>query len=74
MSPKKICNILLNNFLGILNKHKIGVEDCGIGPDDFLYLAKLLHTGAIDKKQFSDIVDKRISEHKQELDNEKTNL
>ena len=65
MSPKKICNILLNNFLGILNKHKVGVADCGIEPEDFLCLAKLLHTGALDKKQFSEIVDRRIAEHKQ---------
>lgn len=69
MSPKKICNILLNNFLGILNKHKVGVKDCGIEPDDFLYLAKLLHTGAIDKKQFSDIIDRRIEEYKNEKAN-----
>lgn len=64
MIPKKICNILLNNFMGILNKHKVNVTNCGIEPEDFRHLAQLLHTGAIDKKQFAAIVENRIEEFK----------
>lgn len=66
MTHKFICNVLLNNFLGILNKHKININDCGITPDDFVILSKLLYTGAIDKKQFAETVDKRIEEYKNE--------
>ena len=64
MNYKHYCNILLNNFLGILNKHRINIKDCGITPDEFVVLSKLLYTGAIDKKRFREIVDKRIEEYK----------
>lgn len=66
MNPKKLCNILLNNFLGILNKHKVTVSDCGIPSEDFYTLAQLLYTGAIDRKMFTDIIEKRIESYKYE--------
>jgi Asp-tRNA(Asn)/Glu-tRNA(Gln) amidotransferase B subunit len=66
MNPKKLCNILLNDFLGILNKHKVGVADCGITPEDFEILAKLQYTGAIDKTQFKTMVENRVINYKKE--------
>jgi Asp-tRNA(Asn)/Glu-tRNA(Gln) amidotransferase B subunit len=54
-----------NNFLGALNKNKVKINDCGISPDDFAVLSKLLYTGVIDKKQFMEIIDKRINQCKQ---------
>jgi Asp-tRNA(Asn)/Glu-tRNA(Gln) amidotransferase B subunit len=66
VNPKKLCNILLNDFLGVLNKHKVGVANCGITPEDFEVLAKLQYTGAIDKNQFKQMVENRIIQFKNE--------
>ncbi len=66
MNAKKMTNILLNNFLGIINKHKVNINECGIEPEDFRYLAQLMYCEVIDKKQFAEIVERRISEVKAE--------
>ena len=66
MSPKILCNVLLNDFLGILNKHKVGVVDCGISPEDFVVLAKLQYTGVLNKNEFKLLVEKRVLQYKNE--------
>jgi Asp-tRNA(Asn)/Glu-tRNA(Gln) amidotransferase B subunit len=66
MNTKKLTNILLNNFLGVINKHKVKINECGVDPEDFRYLAQLMHCGVIDKKQFAEIIEQRIEEVKTE--------
>ena len=65
MNAKKLTNILLNDFQGILNKHKVTVLNCGIDSEDFRYLAQLMYCEVIDKKQFRDIVERRVIEYKE---------
>jgi len=68
-SPKKIANLLLNDFKGLLKKHKVEINTCGISPEEFVMLAKLLHIGVIDKKQFREIAENQIVNHKIEEEN-----
>jgi len=65
MNAKRLANFLLNDFKGIVNKHKASIADCGISPDDFRQISQLLYVGAIDKKQYKEMVEKRIIEHKE---------
>jgi len=64
-NAKKVANILLNDFKGLLNKHKVTPSSCGISPEDFVSLAKLLHCGIIEKSQFRDIVENKIIAEKE---------
>ena len=66
MNAKKYANLLLNDFQGILNKHKVKINACGIEPEDFRVLTQLMYCQIIDKKQFRDIVERRILEYKAE--------
>jgi Asp-tRNA(Asn)/Glu-tRNA(Gln) amidotransferase B subunit len=65
-NPKKVANVLLNDFRGLCNKYKTSVEDCGISSEEFSILVRLHELDLIDKKQLKEILEKRI----QELQNE----
>lgn len=65
-TPKKVANVLLNDFMGILKKHKVTVENCGISPEDFGDLIKLYELEIIDKKKVREILENRVIKHKEE--------
>lgn len=66
MDAKKIANVLLNDFKGIINKHKVPISDCGITPEEFTSLVKLLYCGVYDKKALVALMDKRVADYKEE--------
>ena len=64
MEIKKLANVLLNDFKGLLNKNKVDIKDCGIDPEDLMTLVKLHYCGVFDKKQLRELLEKRIVDYK----------
>ena len=55
---KVLCNWLTNDLQGLLKKHKLAIENCGIAPDDFGILIRLHHNGILTKAETRNQLEK----------------
>ena len=57
---KVLCNWLINDLKGLLKKHELTIENCGIEPEDFHMLIRLHYLGFHAKEEVRAILEKRL--------------
>ena len=65
--PKALANFIINDMMGICNKHKVKVHDCGIEPHELAMGVTLMWSGMLTKTQLRNIVEQAVIIHKEKL-------
>ena len=57
---KVLANWLNNDFRGLLKRYKLTIDNCGISPQDFSLLVRLVNCEILSKEELIDILETRL--------------